>query len=124
MSHYFDHSELVKALKTPQTTNNLWAKIKDRFVGCPFGMSFAVEEDATFTATQLRTLVSRRAKSSGKVFSVAKHGSEEGKVIYEVACIGLRKDESEEETKPNPVAETVGWQANANAGQTPWSNRE
>jgi hypothetical protein len=118
MSHFFEHSELVKAQKTPQPTGSLWASIKERFEACPLGMSFAVEANETFTASQLRTVVSRRAKSAGKVFSVVKHTNGEGQTFYEVAY----RDTLAEVSKANPAAETVGWQPNTNGSNSPWAN--
>jgi len=105
MSQYFEHSS--KASQAIRQSVDLWAAIKERFENCPVDRSFSVEAADHFNDSQIRSLVSRRAKTAGKSFSVIKHVNDGG-TVYEIARYEKAIPPKAHDTAWKPQATPVG----------------
>lgn len=92
---FFEPSAKMK-IAAPLAESPVWALIKDRFESCPPGKSFFVQstEAGGITLSNLRTVVSRRAKKAGKTFRVVKHDGQgqEGCDVYEIGHIAAERN--------------------------------
>lgn len=96
-SEYFTPSNAVARAKSGISDEGLWASIKDRFEGCPAGMSFAVKLGADRSDNYLRSLISKKAKVYNRRFVVVKQADG----WYEVSRVSVEaKPDQSEWTEP------------------------